>query len=178
MSKRLKQSSDMVMEDKRGAGFQKTHALIIILIAVLAVVGVVLWLLLRPEASPNNRVVSEANIDSIEADIQKKIDEGMFNARMNTSWTFENSHSVSKNAYVANSELNSHAVYFDIILDDTGKTIFTSPKMDVGTKLENLTLDTDLAAGTYSATVLYHLLNEDDSESSSVGIAVTLHILH
>lgn len=178
MSNRLKQSSDMVMEDKQGVGFQRTHALIIVLIAVLAVVGVVLWLLLRPEASPNNRVVSEANIDSIETDIQKQINEGMFNARMNTSWTFENSHSVSKNAYVANSELNNHAIYFDIILDDTEEIIFTSPKMEVGTKLENLTLDTDLAAGTYHATVLYHLLNEDDSESSSVGISVELHILH
>lgn len=178
MSKRLKQSSDLVMEDKRGAGFQKTHALIIMLIAVLAVVGVVLWLLLRPEASPNNRVVSEANIDGVETDIQKSIDEGMFNARMNTSWTFENSHSASKNAYVANSELNTHAVYFDIVLDDTKETIFTSPKMAVGTKLENLTLDCDLAAGTYSATVLYHLLNDDDSESSSVGIAVTIRILN
>ncbi len=176
MSNRLKQSSDRIMDDKKNLGFTRTHVLIVALIAVFAIVGVVLWLLLRPKEPANNRVVTEANIDNIEADIQKTINDGMFNARMNTKWVFKDSHSTSTNAYVANSELNRRPIYFDIILDGTGETIFTSPKMAVGTKLQNLTLDCELEAGTYPATVLYHLLNEDDSENSSVGIAVTLTI--
>jgi hypothetical protein len=102
----------------------------------------------------------------------------MFNARMNVDWTFDSSHSTSSDAYVANSEINSHVIYFEIILDDSGDTIYTSPNMAINTKLQNLTLDCDLAAGDYPATCMYHLLNDDGSEFSQVGVAVTVHILN
>jgi hypothetical protein len=170
--------SEEIMNSSNGKSNKRGVVIAVVVALLVIIVGTVIWLLLRPTESANNVVVTEDNAETIASDLQQTVAEGMFNARMNVNWTFENSHSTSSNAYVANSEMNDHVIYFEIILDDTDEVIFTSPNMAVNTKLQNLTLDCDLDAGTYSATCMYHLLNDDGSEYSKVGVAVTLNILN
>lgn len=170
--------SDEIIGSSKKSENKRLPILIIIIILLVIIAGVVIWLLLRPTDSGNNRIVRGDNFDEVMGDLQQTVAEGMFNARMNVEWTFENSHATSKDAYVANSEINNRVIYFEIILDDTNEVIYTSPNMAVNTKLQNLTLDCDLPAGTYPAVCMYHLLNEDGSEYSSVGVDVTINILH
>jgi sensor domain CHASE-containing protein len=170
-------SEEIIGSSKKSTN-KKAVIIVVVVVAVVIIVSVVIWLLLRPEADTSNMVVTAENADQIASDFEETVAEGMFNARMNNDWTFENSHATSTNAYVANSEMNSHIIYFEIILDDTNEVIYKSPNMAVNTKLQNLTLDCDLAAGTYGATCLYHLLNDDGSEYSSVGVAITINILN
>ena len=123
-------------------------------------------------------IVDEDNADSIMESLQKDSDDAMFNCRMSYQWTFENGSAESKNAYVANTDYNHYPIYFEVRLDDTQEIIYTSSLIPVGSEINGLTLDKDLSAGEYPATVSYHLINDDNQEVSSVGFAITIQVLH
>ena len=80
----------------------------------------------------------------------------------------------SDNAYVENAESNTNSVYFDVTRTDTEETIFESPILPVGSHLENITLDSDLPAGTYDCVVTYHLLDEEENSISTLKLTVTI----
>lgn len=146
-------------------------------IVLLAVIGVLLYIIFKPEPVRSN-VVTKEDVETAAIDLQEKVRDGMFKMTMNNQWVFPDSSSPSSNAYVSNSEKNRKPFYFDLLLGDTKEVIYSSPTLPVGTKLEEITLEKELAAGTYSAVVQYHLLDEDGNTTSSVGATVTLTIEH
>ena len=171
------QTANNVIQGNAGKKSAKSRVMVILLVLVIAVMAVIFWFLLKPkEKEPSNFIVTEDNKDTIRQDLQKKTAEGMFEVRMNTEWTFRDSASASENAYIANAQSNTRTIYFDIIVDATEEKVFTSPLIPVGSRLKNLTLDKELEPGTYPATVLYHLVDDNGEEVSSVAIAVSLTI--
>ena len=95
---------------------------------------------------------------------------------MNSTWDFARGDAPSDNAYVENVEANTNSVYFDVVRTDTDETIFESPILPVGSYLENITLDSNLSAGTYECLVTYHILDENDESMSTVKLTLTINI--
>lgn len=142
-------------------------------VVLLGVIGILLYIIFKPEPVRSN-VVTRDNVETAMADLEQKVQEGMFEMTMNTNWKFPDSSSPSTNAYVSNSVHNNRAFYFDLVLSDNEEVIYSSPTLPVGTKIENITLDKELTAGNYSAVVQYYLLDDAGEVTSSVGSSVKL----
>jgi len=150
---------------------------IIVACVVIAIIVVVILIVLRPKAevtSKRNTVVTPENIEEILNGKSDSVGAGSYNAIMNSEWVFENGSSASTNAYVENSAANVNDVYFDIVRNDTGETILTSPVIPVGSHLSDITLDKALDAGTYDCTVIYYLLDDNGKTLSQVQISLTI----
>lgn len=120
--------------------------------------------------------VDESNVDDIMSELSDKVEEGMFECMMSTTWTFEDAASASSNSYVANVESNRHAIYFDVYLDQTEELIYSSPILPVGSEIHGIKLDKELSAGDYDAIVMYTLVNEAYEEVSTVGFRITISV--
>lgn len=120
--------------------------------------------------------VDESNADDIMSELSDKVEEGMFECMMSTTWTFEDAASASSNSYVANVESNLHAIYFDVYIDQTEELIYSSPILPVGSEIRGIKLDKELSAGDYDAIVMYTLVNEAYEEVSTVGFRITISI--
>ena len=99
-----------------------------------------------------------------------------YTCEMNVEWNFKSAAEASYNAYVANSKFNTHTVYFDVNLKDSGELVYSSPYIPVGAQLDEIKLLTELAKGDYDAIVTYYLVNDDKEVLSNVSVAVMLHV--
>lgn len=122
--------------------------------------------------------VDNTNTNDIVTDMAEQVKEGMFHCSMTFDWTFENSNSVSPNAYVANAEDNRYTLYFDVYEKETNELLFSSPLLPVGSEFKEVKLEKTLVPGDYKAIVMYTLVNEDYEEVSSAGFTITISILH
>ena len=120
--------------------------------------------------------VDESNADDIMSELSDKVEEGMFECMMSTTWTFEDADSASPNSYVANVERNQHAIYFDVYEAQTDELLYSSPILPVGSEIQNIKLDKQLSAGNYDAVVMYTLVNEAYEEVSTVGFRITISV--
>jgi hypothetical protein len=171
------------------AGTKPNKFVIIGAVAALAVIGALVAVIIRLTGAPAEPVVvgersagvgtvaTIENIDSIRQDLGKPVDDGYYEARMNVDWTFATGNSPTRDAYVANSENNTRTVYFDLLRKDTNEVIYTSPNIPVGSQLTEFALDRPLPAGEHDGIVVYHLLDDEENELSSVSVTVKLHIL-
>lgn len=160
--------------------------IILVLLLVIGAMAFVIVNLLDEDDSEDKRgssgtpkrdtVITMDNKDEILADLKNKVMDGLFEARMSVDWTFENSSSPSKDAYVANVPANSRTIYFDVTLDGTGETVYESPYIPVGSELKNITLKSNLSAGTYPATLTYHLIDDNYNDVSKTAVTVTIKV--
>ena len=141
-------------------------------VTVIAVAGIILLTQQAPD-DERNVVVTPSNVAEAVADLSEG-NANFYEVTMNSTWYFEDGASASSNAYVENSKANTNDVYFDIVRSDTDETIFSSPTIPVGSHLENITLDTDLDAGTYDCVLTYHLMDESGKNVSRLNMALTI----
>ncbi len=159
---------------------------IIALFVIIALVTVIILLLKRepevvesgptPAGYVRGTVITEDNVDEVLAQAAEPVVAGYYNCTMNVEWHFEDSSKASYDAYVMNSTINTHTVYFDVNLEETNELVYSSPYIPVGAGLDEIQLSSELAAGTYPAIVTYHLVDEDYNELSTVAVTVTLYI--
>ncbi len=173
--------------DIMGIKGQKSKSTIIILLIVLLVViatlASVVYFINKKEDNPSSSVsngrgtiVTLDNKDEILADLNNKVSDGFYEIMMNVEWSFKNASTPSEDAYVANPTTNSNTVYFDVVVDSTGQTVYESPMIPVGYALQDIALKSDLAAGTYPCTLTYHLVDENSEDISTLAVGVTLNI--
>lgn len=150
---------------------------IICTVAVIVVATIIIVLVL-PKTESKNAVVTPDNVDEILANMQdsERTPIGQYEVVMNTTWEFATGGSASSNAYVENAASNTNDVYFDIVRSDTSETIYKSPTIPVGSHLEDITLDTELAAGSYACVLTYHLLNDSGEPVSTLNINLDIHV--
>jgi len=152
------------------------------LVAVIAVMGSLL--LNRPEPvapqeeePPQQRsmLVTEDNLDEVISELETPPANvpQYFTANMNSTWNFPDGRT-SVDAYVGNYMDNETPLYFDVSLTDTGETVFESPVIPLGGQLNGITLNRTLDDGTYSADLVYHLIDENQRTLTTVTMAVTL----
>lgn len=118
-------------------------------------------------------VEDEDTAANIVEGMKDKVADGMFECMMTTSWTFADGTSEAPNAYVANAQSNKYTFYFDVILEDTGEVVYSSPLIPVGSEIKGITLDKDLDAGEYSMKVQYTMVDENYQEVNTVGFMIT-----
>ena len=149
---------------------------VLVIILLLVVVALAIFLFMRGD--DRGMVVTEDNVEEMQAQLAEPVEDGHYNTTMNFDWTFENGKAASSNAYVANSESNTRTVYFDVNLADTDELIYSSPYIPVGGELNEIRLDEDLDAGDYEAVVTYHLVDDDKEEITTVSVSIGIHVLN
>ena len=162
--------------------------IILCLLAVIGALGAVIYSLINEENGGSeagasgkknrNTVVTMDNLDQIKADLDNKIGDGMFEVRMNVDWEFKDASTPSENAYVGNTTINSNTVYFDVQLDSTGEVVYESPYIPVGYALENIALNSELDKGTYPCTLVYHLVDDNYEDVSTLAVSITVNVLN
>ena len=172
-------SKDKASQKINGSVQKKTSRRPVILVAVAAavlVVGGVLLSSVFDGGSKPNAVVTPKNVQDLIAEREEEelIPIGSYEVSMTTTWTFPNSHSSSTDAYIANSINNTHTVYFTITLEGQKEPIYTSPYIPVGSRMANVTLDCDLAAGTYDTVLTYHLVDSEYQDYSEVSVGLEI----
>lgn len=172
------------------SGTRKRKALIIgtiSVVAILLIVCIVLLVTLLSRPNDNNPednsskvkrdyLVTPDNVDEVIASLEAAdvTPSGSYEVKMNSEWRFRDSTQPSYNAFVANVVNNTQEVFFDVVENESGETIYESPIIPVGSSLENVLLDVDLATGTYACTLIYHLLDANGEEFSSLQIAIDI----
>lgn len=162
--------------DKKGNGSKVL--IIILLVLVLAALGVIIYLLLKPDSTPEkepgNRgtVLTEENLSEIID--PEPVTDAYFEASQSIDWHFKGT--TSEDAYVANKATNSRTVYFDMQLKNSNETIYSSPYIPLGSELKGLTLDKELNPGTYDVILVYHLVDDNENEVSSVNVGLTIYV--
>lgn len=174
----------------KSGGKRITIAVIIVLVVALAICIVLLVLRSKDTGEPqladdvpdvsqsvlDRGFVDESNLNDIMSDMSDKVEDGMFECMMSSTWVFEDAASASSNSYVANVENNRHALYFDVYEEETDELLYSSPILPVGSEIRGIELDKELPAGDYDAIVMYTLVNEDYEEVSTVGFNITISI--
>ena len=171
---------------EKGKGKRKQLGIIIIIIvivALIAVIGVLAMKLLNgkeeePAEEEKKSVITAENVTEVLDDLLSEPEQvpAYYTVVQNTDWTFPDGASASTDAYVENDPENETAVYFDVVIDETGEQIYSSPVLELGAKLDEITLDKDLDPGDYDCTMKYHLVDEDQKELSSVDVGVNIHV--
>lgn len=104
---------------------------------------------------------------------------GFYEAKMSTDWVFDSKTLKSTNeVYIANADENVYDMYFDLVDESSDTIIYTSPVIEIGDALEELTLDTPLEPGKYTCLMVHHLLDpETDQEVDGLDLYVDIEIL-
>jgi flagellar basal body-associated protein FliL len=165
------------VRDKKEEGGKKNKILLIVAILIILILIGIIVFLLWPKEEKRNMVVTEDNLDQAikELNNAEKTDSGYYTVSMNNTWHFADGKAASSDAEMENFQLNTTDVYFDVVLkDDEDHVILKSPIMPPGTKMQNITLDEDLDAGTYDCVCIYHLVDEDQNTTSTLRVGLTI----
>ena len=116
--------------------------------------------------------------EEIEARLNEKVAEGMINISANTAPIFEDGASEG-NLMLVNESINNYPQMVQIVRNDTGKQIYESGAIAVGSKIERARLDVVLPAGTYECTAYFHNLDpESGAIIGTAGAIITITIQH
>lgn len=153
----------------------------VVAVAVVVVLALVLVFVLtrkkpEPEVQGKATIVTEENVQDIIQSASEPNTDASYTVTMSNEWTFEDGEASAQNFYVKNTENNSRTVYFDLKLADTDEMIYSSPYIPVGKAMDTMTLDKDLDAGDYNVIMTYHLVDDDNTELTTVSVAVEIHI--
>lgn len=174
-------------KNESGASVSKTNIILIaaLIVVTLVLIIVVIYFFKNPRVqtvqdTPTQRevLITPENVSQRIAELESHNTDSAYTTSMSIDWSFANGAAASKDAYVENDVSNSRAVYFDLVLSSTEETIYSSPIIPVGSKLKDIRLNKELSKGNYQAVVIYHLIDDDNKDISTVSVAVNLHILN
>ena len=166
----------------------KNRLFIVIIILLLAVVALLLFLLLRPSDADNETAPAMRNANAslgqyegktdeeIQAELNRIVEEGMFNISINPDITMESGDSEAE-LRIENVPGNQYLMSVEITLDDTGEVIYKSGLIEPNYHIQSAPLDVKLAAGTYSATAIFTAHDPDtEAEAGTAGAKITITI--
>lgn len=151
-------------------------------ILIIVLIAIIIFLLqsreTESEEKRRNVVVTPENVESVLEEIdqaQETVAPGYYTVTMNPTWHFATSSEASYDAVVENVEANTNDVFFDIVLEsDEEKILYQSPVIPRGSRLEEITLEESLEAGTYDCVVIYHLIDEEQNTLSTLRVALQI----
>ena len=145
---------------------------VLLLIAIVAILLLLRSCAPEPAASPlvPGGLQMDANAEEgglvyrsqeeVQAELNRKVEEGMINISMNTSPVFP-SGTEKGNLLIVNSESNRYPQIVYIVRKDTGEEIYRSKGIPVGSKIEYAALDVDLPAGVYECVAYFNNVDPD-----------------
>lgn len=181
----------MVKQEKNENQNQRKNSRVLLILCTVIIVLLIAIVVLLLKGRNDTNVISEETISSPKRNVvineenaeemaeeilnrEKVAAPRTYEVTMNSTWNFQDGASSSDNAYVENSTANTTPVYFDLLLDETEEVIYESPVIPVGSYLEDIKLDTDLDAGTYDCTLIYHLVDAEQNTLATLQMAVTV----
>ena len=126
--------------------------------------------------TPKRSVVTKKNVDNVAAEMKKRSGRPQnYEVIMNTEWIFDESGTVTTNAYVENSHDNNNTVRFTLALESQPDTvIYISPEIKTGERFRDIKLSSPVPEGKNKAIVTYRLLDEDGGTCGEVKAGVIL----
>lgn len=121
------------------------------------------------EAAKNGNLPTKTE-EEIIADLNRIVEEGMFNISIASKITFNKADSEGV-ASIENIEANPYAMQVTITRDDTGEAVYTSGAIAPGQYIEKIKLDTALGKGTYAATAVFAALDPETLENQGQAAA-------
>ena len=122
--------------------------------------------------------LTQRSEEEIQAELNKKVAQGMINISMNTSPVFENG-TAKGNLLIVNSERNNYPQIVYIVRKDTGEEIYRSGGIPVGSKIERAALAVDLPAGTYECVAYFNSITPDTGAIlGTAGAEITITVQH
>lgn len=108
----------------------------------------------------------------LQAEIDKAVEQGMFNVFMNTNIAFQDGQSKG-NMMIQNIETNRYPMYVEIYHDDT--LLYKSDIIDPGYKIEEAKLDTPIPKGTYDCTAYFYVTDSNKQEvQNKIGLNIKI----
>lgn len=108
----------------------------------------------------------------LQAEIDKAVEQGMFNVFMNTNVVFKDGQSKG-NLLIQNVETNIYPMYVEIYHDDT--LLYKSDIIEPGYKIEEAKLDTVLSKGTYDCTAYFYVTDSNKEEvQNKIGLNIKI----
>jgi len=108
----------------------------------------------------------------LQAEIDKAVEQGMFNVFMNTNVVFKDGQSKG-NMMIQNIETNRYPMYVEIYHDNT--LLYKSDIIDPGYKIEEAKLDTPLSKGTYDCTAYFYVTDNNKEEvQNKIGLNIKI----
>ena len=153
------------------------------IIAFLIMLLLLLLLLTRCCSSCSNLSPSDISQGEIEwnqprasrdlqAEIDKAVEQGMFNVFMNTNVVFKDGNSKG-NMMIQNIDTNIYPMYVEIYNDDN--LLYKSDIIDPGYKIEEAKLDTALSKGTYDCTAYFYVTDSNKQEvQNKIGLNIKI----
>ena len=153
------------------------------IIAFLIMLLLLLLLLTRCCSSCSNLSPSDISQGEIEwnqprasrdlqAEIDKAVEQGMFNVFMNTNVVFKDGNSKG-NMMIQNIDTNIYPMYVEIYNDDN--LLYKSDIIDPGYKIEEAKLDTALSKGTYDCTAYFYVTDSNKEEvQNKIGLNIKI----
>lgn len=112
--------------------------------------------------------------DEIQAELNRIIEEGMFNISIASTIEFADGASLGK-AYIENVPANRYAMKVKLALDDGREVVYESGGIAPGSYIEDIALARDLEPGEYAATATFTAFDMDTHDEVGVAAArVTL----
>ena len=149
--------------------------------------GILAFLLLRaPKAGPSGLAREAAALagqlegkteEEIQAELNRIVEEGMFNISINTAPTFENGKAEGP-LQIENVPGNRYLMQVLITLDDTGELIYETGLIEPNHHIQSAKLDVELEKGEYLATAVFNAYDPETEEYiGSAGAKLTITVL-
>lgn len=163
----------------------KNHKIAIIISYIFLSILFLLFFLFKCQCGNSNyNEISKGSIEIVEPhsnrdlqeEVNKALNDGMFNIFMNTVPTFENGKSKG-NLLIQNIESNNVPVIVEIYEKDGNELIYKSEKLLPGYKIEEAQLSKELEKGTYDCIAYFNILDETNDEiTNKIGLNLKISI--
>lgn len=173
------------MESRTDGGKKLLLAACVLLAAALVVLLVIL--LRTPKAGPSGVVrdttalagqLENKTEDEIIAELNRVVDEGMFNISINATPTFPDGKSEGP-LQIENVPGNRYLMQVQITLDDTGELIYETGLIEPNHHIQTARLDVELDKGEYLATAVFNAYDPQTEEYvGSAGAKMTITVLN
>lgn len=163
----------------------------LVIALLILIILLLLFLLLRQfltpdrDAMPYEREVA-AKLGQLEgkseAEIQAELDrvvgEGMFHIAINSNPVFANGRSEGS-LEIENVPGNRYLMRVEIMLDDTGETVYSTKYIEPNSHIQTAALDVELKKGEYPATAVFRAYDPESlAEAGSVSSQITIIVLN
>ncbi len=113
----------------------------------------------------------------IQEELNRVVEEGMFHISINPEPIFANG-TAEGNLEIENVPNNLYLMRVEIILDDTGETIYSTKYIEPNMHIQSAALDVELEAGEYPATAVFYAYDQETlTEMGNVSCQLTIYIL-
>ena len=160
--------------------------LIVLAVLLLCAIGFGLWFfLLRDTGYERYEFDTDAMAgriqtmteEEIQAELNRVVEEGMFNISIASAIVFE-APDAEGEARIENVAANNYHMQVDIILDESGETVYSSKLIQPGYSIENIKLSEKLEPGEYEATAIFSAITKNDMKLfGTAGAQIKLYVL-